>query len=110
MHSRFGTLYGRKGVMEYSNLLNSYARRGLNPVLRLVLGEVFLGFLAIVSAVLTLIPMLFNITPKTDALLGVGQWSIILLFAVEYGIGLARASSKRKFVLNPWRVVDAATI
>ena len=38
--------------MEYSNLLNNAALRGLNPVLRLVLGEVFLGFLAIVSAAL----------------------------------------------------------
>ncbi len=96
--------------MEYSNLLNTSALRGLNPVLRVVLGEVFLGFLAIVSAALTLIPMLFNTTPQADALLGVGQWSIILLFAVEYGIDLARASSKRRFLLNPWRVVDAATI
>jgi Mg2+ and Co2+ transporter CorA len=96
--------------MEYSNLLNTYALRGLNPVLRFLLGEVFLGFLAIVSAALTLIPMLFNISPQADALLEVGQWSIILLFAIEYGVGLARASSKKKFVLNPWRVVDAATV
>jgi Mg2+ and Co2+ transporter CorA len=96
--------------MEYSNLLNAHALRGLNPVLRFVLGEVFLGFLAIVSAALTLIPMLFNISPQADALLEVGQWSIILLFAIEYGVGLARASSKKKFVLNPWRVVDAATV
>ena len=56
--------------MEYSNLLNTSALRGLNPVLRVVLGEVFLGFLAIVSAALTLIPMLFNTTPQADALLG----------------------------------------
>ncbi len=96
--------------MEYSNLLNAHAFRGLNPVLRFVLGEVFLGFLAIVSAALTLIPMLFNLSTQADALLEAGQWSIILLFAAEYCIGLARASSKRKFVLNPWRVVDAATV
>ncbi len=97
-------------VMAPSDLFKAYPLRGLNPVARFVLGEVFLGFLAIVSAALTLIPMLFRISPRTDTLLEIGQWSIILLFAIEYGASLRRADSKMKFVRNPWRIVDAATI
>jgi len=78
--------------------------------LRWLLGEVFLGFLAIVAAALTLIPLLFNVSSRTNELLEAGQWLIILLFAVEYGMGAVEAPSKRRFVLNPWRLVDAATI
>ncbi len=82
----------------------------VKPFARFVLGEVFLGFLAIVAAALTVIPWLFKVSPHSESLLEAGQWAIILLFAVEYGNSLARAGSKRKFVLNPWRLVDAATI
>jgi len=78
--------------------------------IRLVLGDVFLGFLAIVAAAFTLIPWLFKISPRLDASLEAGQWLIIGLFAVEYGVGFASASSKVRFILNPWRLVDAATI
>ncbi len=86
------------------------ARGSWNPALRWLLGEVFLGFLAIVAAALTLIPLLFNVSSRTNELLEAGQWLIILLFAVEYGMGAVEAPSKRRFVLNPWRLVDAATI
>ena len=75
-----------------------------------LLGDVFLGFLAILAAALTVLPFVFKVSPRTDALLETFQWFIILLFAIEYGYGLAESVSKRKFLLNPWRIVDAATI
>ena len=75
-----------------------------------LLGEAFLGFLAIVAAVLTLIPLLFKSSPPLSAVLEGGQWAIVFLFAVEYSTGLASAISKRRFILNPWRLIDAATI
>ncbi|MGH7970051.1 MAG: ion transporter, partial [Limisphaerales bacterium] len=77
---------------------------------KFLLGDVFLGFLAIMAAALTVLPLVFKVSPQTDALLETFQWSIILLFAIEYGWGLSEAGSKRKFLLNPWRIVDAATI
>ena len=86
------------------------ANRILRPPFGFILGEVFLGFLAIVAAVLTLIPLFFKIPARLHALLEGGQWSIVFLFAVEYGISLVSASSKKRFILNPWRLIDAATI
>ncbi len=62
----------------------------VKPFVRLVLGEVFLGFLAIVAAALTVIPWLFKVSPHTEILLEAGQWAIILLFALEYGNSRAR--------------------
>lgn len=85
-------------------------RKDANRFVRLVLGDVFLGFLAIVAAALTIVPSLFKVSPQLDALLEAGQWTIVALFAVEYGNGLAAASSKGKFIRNPWRIIDAATI
>jgi Mg2+ and Co2+ transporter CorA len=86
------------------------ARRKLGRFLSFLLGEACLGFLAIVAAGLTVVPMLFKVSAHGEKLLEACQWVIILLFAVEYGLALAAADSKRKFVLNPWRIVDAATI
>ncbi len=90
---------------EYSSPLQN-----AKPLVRFILGEVFLGFLAIVAAALTVIPLVFKISPQGDNLLEAGQWAIIVLFAVEYGNGFVAAASKGKFILNPWRIVDAATI
>ncbi len=92
------------------SVLNSVAGRKVGAFFKFVLGEAFLGFLAIVAAGLTAVPLLFEISDKTNSLLEAGQWVIIFLFAVEYGFGLAVAQSKRRFLLNPWRIVDAATI
>jgi Mg2+ and Co2+ transporter CorA len=80
------------------------------PLLRRVFSEVFLGFLAIISAVLTLIPVLFKVAPQADRILETGQWTIVFAFAAEYAVCFAAAHSKAKFALNPWRLVDAATI
>src|ERR1019366_4268668 len=85
-------------------------RKDASRFVRFVLGDVFLGFLAIVAAALTIVPSIFKITPQLDAGLEAGQWTIIALFAVEYGKGLAAAGSQVKFILNPWRIIDAATI
>jgi Mg2+ and Co2+ transporter CorA len=97
-------------VNDDMNTLDAFPVRNARPFLRFVLGDVFLGFLAIAAAALTAVPLLFQVSPQVDALLEAGQWSIIALFAVEYVLGLASARSKRAFILNPWRVVDAATI
>lgn len=82
----------------------------LLKTLAAVLSEAFLGFLAIVAAALTLVPLLFPTGPQTDALLETAQWSIIGLFAVEYGLALACAQEKKAFLRNPWRGLDLLTI
>jgi Mg2+ and Co2+ transporter CorA len=90
--------------------VGALARRKVGPFLSFLLGEACLGFLAIVAAGLTVLPMLFKVSAQGEVLLEAGQWLIIFLFAVEYGLAFTSAQSKRTFVLNPWRVVDAATI
>ncbi|HEY5909409.1 MAG TPA: CorA family divalent cation transporter [Verrucomicrobiae bacterium] len=84
--------------------------RAVERWLKALLGEVFLGFLAIVAGGLTAIPLLFKVSAAADRWLEAGQWVIILLFGLEYAFALARAESKRRFILNPWRIIDAATI
>ena len=81
-----------------------------HPIVRFLLDESLLGFLAIVAAALTLIPVLFKVSHETESGLEAGQWAIILLFATEYALSLAKARSKRQFLLDPWRMIDAGTI
>ena len=79
-------------------------------LLAFVLGEAFLGFLAIIAVALTLFPMLFEVDPQTFATIEGVQWAIIGLFGIEYVVALMLAREKRAFVTNPWRLVDLVTV
>ena len=79
-------------------------------LVRILLGEGFLGFLAIVATALTLFPLLFAVSDQADAAIEAAQWAIIAWFAVEYGAALAWAGDRGAFLRNPWRWLDLATI
>src|SRR6185369_6612769 len=75
-----------------------------------LLGEGFLGFLAIIAVALALFQMWFSLTPAGNAIVNLMQWGIIGWFAVEYFVALTLTPSKRAFLANPWRWIDLATI
>jgi Mg2+ and Co2+ transporter CorA len=75
-----------------------------------LLGEAFLGFLAIGATALTLFPLLFDVSARADTGIETAQWAIIAWFAVEYAVALAWAPDRRAFLRNPWRWLDLATI
>ncbi|WP_158277424.1 CorA family divalent cation transporter [Opitutus sp. ER46] len=77
---------------------------------RVLLGEALLGFLALMSAALTLFPMLFDVSPPAERGIELAQWAIVAWFAVEYVVALASAPSKRAFLCDAWRWIDLATI
>jgi hypothetical protein len=79
-------------------------------LLAVVLGESFMGFLAIIAAALTLFPMFFAVGPAALAGIDLLQWAIIGWFGFEYAFALASARAKRAFLASPWRLVDLATI
>src|SRR5688572_5531760 len=88
--------------------------RGPHRLLAWLLGESFMGFLAIVSVGLTLFPMLFpkvlEEKPAVAAGIDTLQWIIIGWFAFEYVFALASARSRRAFLLSKWRLLDLVTI
>ena len=61
----------------------------LAGMLAFILGEPFLGFLAIIAVALTLFPMLFAVSPGAARAIEGALWFIIGLFAVEYALALA---------------------
>jgi Mg2+ and Co2+ transporter CorA len=75
-----------------------------------LLGEAFLGFLAIVAVALNLFLMLFASTAVVAAIIDAAQWTIIGWFGFEYVYALASAHDRRGFLRNPWRLVDLATV
>jgi Mg2+ and Co2+ transporter CorA len=79
-------------------------------LLAMLLGEAFLGFLAIVAVGLTLFPMLFTVKPAVDAAIDTAQWTIIGWFAFEYVFAFALARAKAAFLRSPWRWIDLATV
>jgi Mg2+ and Co2+ transporter CorA len=83
---------------------------GPRRLLAWALGESFMGFLAIVSAGLTLFPMLFPLTPVADAGIDTLQWGIIGWFAFEYLFAFASSPAKAAFLRSPWRLLDVVTI
>ncbi len=78
--------------------------------LGVALGEPFLGFLAIVALALTLFPMLFAVAPAVDTAIEGCQWAIVAWFSVELVVAFACAADKGRFLANPWRWLDFATI
>lgn len=91
---------------EFRFPLGSWPRR----LLATLLGEAFMGFLAIVSAALTLFPMLFDVPPIVEVGADTAQWGIIAWFGFEYVFAFGSARRKGAFLVNPWRVLDLATI
>src|SRR5437764_370656 len=67
-----------------------------------------MGFLALAALSAGIAPMLFPLPGSIAGAIAVGEWLIIALFAVEYLVQLALAHDRRRFVPNPWRMVDAA--
>jgi Mg2+ and Co2+ transporter CorA len=82
----------------------------LRRCLGALLGEAFLGFLAIVALGLTLFPMLFPLGARTVAGIEAAQWAIIGWFAVEFVVAFVAARDKSAFSRSPWRWLDFATI
>lgn len=82
----------------------------LQRAVALLLGEAFLGFLAIVAAALTLVPMIFSPPGPILASIETAQWAIIAWFAVEYVVAFLHAPSKGRFLRDGWRWIDLATI
>lgn len=91
---------------EFPFRTNAWPQRAL----AFLLSEAFLGFLAIAATALTLFPMLFPIGPLVEDGIELGQWAIIALFALEYGLALAWAADRRAFLRDPWRWLDFFTI
>lgn len=75
-----------------------------------ILSDVFLGFLAIVAVGLSLAPALFRLPIPVQSGFEAAQWAIISLFGLEYAVGFSRAEQKKRFLLDPWRLIDAATV
>lgn len=79
-------------------------------LLAVLLGESFMGFLAIISVGLTLFPMLFELGAVAETGIDTLQWGIIGWFAIEYVFALASAPARAAFLASPWRLLDLATI
>jgi Mg2+ and Co2+ transporter CorA len=75
-----------------------------------LLNDAVLGFLALVSLFLLFAPSVFALSPASAIALATAEQIIVLLFAVEYIAGFVLATSKRQFLLNRWRLLDALII
>jgi Mg2+ and Co2+ transporter CorA len=75
-----------------------------------VLNEAVMGFLALGALSLGLVPLLFPVSPAAATALDAAEWAVVGLFALEYGAHLAVSPDRRRFVADPWRLLDAAII
>src|SRR5438874_6142249 len=75
-----------------------------------ILSEPVMGFLALAALSAGIAPMLFPLPAWLARGIAIAEWAIIAVFAAEYLTYLALAPDRRRFVTNPWRVVDALII
>ena len=75
-----------------------------------VLNEAVMGFLALAALGFGLAPFLFELPSGVEQGFDVAEWAIVGLFALEYAANFALSTDRRKFALDPWRVLDALII
>lgn len=75
-----------------------------------LLNEAVMGCLAIAALSCALVPLLFSVSPAMDRALDGAEWVIVAVFAVEYVVNLGLAKDRRKFALDPWRLLDVLII
>lgn len=75
-----------------------------------LLSDSLLGFLALSTLFLGFSPLIFDLSESTESILSVIENAILVVFALEYLIGLYVAQSKKSYVLNGWRILDALII
>ncbi len=83
---------------------------GLASYLSRLLSDALLGFLALLSLFMLIAPNVFALGDLGLAILAVAENAIIFVFFAEYASGFALAADKRRFVCNPWRIIDALII
>ena len=69
-----------------------------------------MAFLAVLTLLISAAPLAFTITPAITSTLTGAELLIVILFALEYGVGWALAPNKSAYVRNPWRLLDAFII
>jgi Mg2+ and Co2+ transporter CorA len=79
-------------------------------VLTWLFNDAVMGLLAIAALGLALTPAVFDLADDQQRELDRLEWAIVLAFTADYLLHLALAHSKTQFLLNPWRILDLATI
>ncbi len=79
-------------------------------IVKKMLNDAVLGFLALLSLFLMISPMVFSFSPQGHRVLFAFEYLIVLLFALEYLLALVLAANKQRFIFNRWRIIDALII
>ena len=75
-----------------------------------VLNEPVMGFLALAGLSFGMAPFLFELPRGVEQGFDFAKWVIIGLFALEYAANFVLSTDRRKFVISPWRLLDAVII
>jgi Mg2+ and Co2+ transporter CorA len=75
-----------------------------------ILNEAVMGFLALAALSLGLVPLLFPVTPEAAMVLDAAEWMVVGLFALEFAAQFSVAEDRRRFLADPWRLLDAAIL
>jgi Mg2+ and Co2+ transporter CorA len=75
-----------------------------------LLSEPVMGFLALAALSVALTPQLFVLPRGFERTLAAVEWTIVALFAAEYLVNFALAHDRMRYVVSPWRLLDAFII
>ncbi len=78
--------------------------------LQALLTEPVMGFLALVAAGVTVGPVVFLLPPAMERSCSVVSWLVVALFALEYSVNFSSAANRKRFLLDPWHILDALIV
>jgi Mg2+ and Co2+ transporter CorA len=86
------------------------SRKNLRETVDSILSDKFMAFLSLALLPIILLPFVISVSPSTGAFLEICDWSIIILFVVEYTSKLYLAKDRWAHFKSPWHLVDLVIV
>jgi Mg2+ and Co2+ transporter CorA len=85
-------------------------RKGLRETVDSILSDKFMAFLSLALLPIILLPFFITISPSVNDFLEICDWSIIILFVVEYVSKLYLAKDRWAHFKSPWHLLDLVIV
>ena len=86
------------------------SRKELRAIVDSVLSDRFMAFVALLLVPIIVLPLVTDLPEAVTTFLYVSDWTIILIFVIEYASKLYLSENRRQYFLSRWHLLDLAII
>ena len=98
------------GLPRSLSVVRDDSRKELREIVGSILSDRFMAFVAFLLVPIIVLPLVTPLPEPVTTFLYVSDWTIILVFVIEYSSKLYLAQSRREYFLSRWHILDLAII